>query len=116
MAASTMTIQSTQSDIKNPVRFAYNDSKAAAGNGAWVMFPEGVESIGVVLSSTGDGRIEVCFDTDAAINAGTPDAESIVVWDHGNIGVSKKTSVIMKCAAFRQVNISGTTKMYAVAS
>lgn len=112
----TMTIQNTNpgGDQSVPAVWQYDDSKAAAGNGAWVKVPPG-RTVGVVLSSTGDGRVEVTFDDYAAIDAGSVATESIVVWDHGNIGVSKKAATISMASAFRQVNISGTTKMYAVA-
>lgn len=95
-------------------KFHYKDQLAAPGNGAWVIYPRGANGVTIILNSTGDGRVEATTASRADIEAGTVGAEEISVWPHGDIGADKKVARLSGVAAFRQVNISGTTIMSAL--
>ncbi len=87
----------------------------SAGNGEWIFFPRGVESVSIILDSTGDGRIEATNASYSDVENDTVPSNSIVPWPDGDIGVDRKEINLNHCQAFRQVNISGTTTLYAIA-
>lgn len=91
-------------------KFQNSEELVAPGNGEWFILPA-KNTNSVILSSTGNGRIEITNASQADINNDTVPATEIVPWSNGNIGVSIMSAAIIQGSAFRQVNISGTTHM-----
>ena len=91
-------------------KFQNSEELGAPGNGAWFIFPAGTSN-SVILSSTGDGRIEFTNASQTDIEANNVPATEIVSWTNGNIGVAIKSASAIQCSAIRQVNLSGTTHL-----
>ena len=94
-------------------KVSYSKTLAAPGNGEWILFPKGGKGVSVILNSTGDGRVEATTDSIVNVEADSVAAGSILAWPHGDIGIAKLGARLAGVTAFRQVNISGLTSIYA---
>ena len=111
MANQFMTVYYPQADRTKEGLPAYHfkDSIATAGNGDWVLIPAGIAHISVILEVTsGGGKIQVTNDYEGVV-AGS--ANGIIDWDEGDVTATAQ-SQIAPVVAVRQVNASGTTKMF----
>ena len=95
---------------ENLPAYYFKDSLASAGNGDWVALPVGIAHISVILEVTsGEGYIEVTNDWESVRDDGS--ASGIIAWDDGNVTETTQSQVA-PVVAIRQVNVSGTTKMF----
>ena len=95
-------------------KYQFTQNLTAPGNGEWIIIDK--RFIAVILSSTGDGRVEITTGSLTNIQNDTVNAGSIVAWSNGDIGVSIQATNIPECMAIRSVNISGNTDMTVSAS
>ena len=102
-----------QDHTKKP-SYYYKETTSAAGNGDWVLIPNGVEKISVILAAGGVGKIQATNDVAAVNAATTPD--DLLDWDNGDISAATESSLVAPVYAIRQVNTSGTNIMTIYAS
>jgi len=95
--------------------FQEAEELSAPGPGQWFFFPRGADGISIMLASSGDGRVEATNASYDDIVDDTVPADQINAWPKGNIGAAVEDDLLKMANAFRQVNISGTTKMSVVA-
>ena len=93
---------------KDEYSFEYSSTLVNAGEGPWVLVPNGVDSVAVTLAvSAGEGKIQISNDLDSVIRNSIPVS---VDWPLGSV-VSTVEDVCSPVSAIRQVNISGTTTL-----
>lgn len=89
------------------------ESRSSPGPGDWFHIPAGITKIAVTLEVTGKGRVEATTDTRTKVNNDTVTA--FRPWPDGDIVSSKSPAqaILIAGSAFRQVNVSGTTRITA---
>ncbi len=90
--------------------YEMDETKTVVGPGEWFHVPAGVTQVYVTLEITGKGRLEATTDSRAKVSDDT--ATAFLPWP---LGDQNKTSqaILGGGSAFRQVNISGTTRLTA---
>ena len=95
--------------------YYFKEKLLSASNGEWVLIPNGVEMISIILAApAGGGKIQVTNDYAAVAASTTP--EDLLDWDNGAISNTTESSRVSPVYAIRQVNTSGTTTMTIFAS
>lgn len=109
---SDYTIMSQQRDSKNSEEFEksyyYEESKNSAGNGIWILKPNGTNGIGITLEVTaGSGKVQA---TNSSIDKIIASQEVSYDWPDGTV-TGTTVSEVTQVTAIRQVNYTGTTKL-----
>ena len=83
--------------------------------GDWILIPEGVEIISVVLDSTSaSAKIQICNDVEAILSGSTE--KGVCDWDNGVVADAISSSVVNIVFAIRMSIISGNPVMLIYAS
>lgn len=94
--------------LEDVFAYEYNGTLTAAGNGEWVLIPNAIGSITIILEVTaGSGYVEVTNDTVYEVKQNTAVG---LGWDDGTVTQTTQ-SVVLPVTAIRQVNVTGTTTL-----